>query len=250
VFVNLSGDAPPLSDYLQPVINRWADYDLSLLRYGTDAAFEFDANWKLAVENFSESYHLSWVHPGLNSCSRMEDHFGFEVGGCHVGQGSKLYKSGTLDGKTLPTFPNLAETGRETIAEYITAFPNLMLGVHPDYFLALTVNPLSPSRSIERMVFYFVGDEALQPDYEALRRIPVDLWKLTNGEDIDMVQRMQVGRDSPAFDGGCFSPALETTVQRFQQFIAEAVVQPGVPVANAEAADCASSDCQSLDGQD
>jgi hypothetical protein len=61
---------------------------------------------------------------------------------------------------------------------------------------------------------------------------------------------MQVGRDSPAFDGGCFSPALETTVQRFQQFIAEAVVQPGVPVANAEAADCASSDCQSLDGQD
>lgn len=32
VFVNLSEDAPPLTEYLQPVIARWADYDLSLLR--------------------------------------------------------------------------------------------------------------------------------------------------------------------------------------------------------------------------
>ena len=32
-------------------------------------------NWKLAVENYCESYHLPWVHPGLNSYSRLEDHY-------------------------------------------------------------------------------------------------------------------------------------------------------------------------------
>ena len=223
IFINLSGTAPPLQDYLQPVIDRWSDYDLSLLHYGREIGFEFNANWKLAVENFSESYHLPWVHPQLNNCSRMEDHFGFEVGENHVGQGSKLYRIGAIGERTLPVFPNLKETGRETVAEYISVFPNLMLGIHPDYFLALTVNPLSPSRSVERMIFYFVGDGASDSEYEALRQIPIELWKITNDEDLETIERLQKGRHSPAFNGGCFSPALETTVHQFQSLVAKAV---------------------------
>ena len=222
IFINLVGNAPPLEDYLQPVIERWSDYDLSLLSHGRDLSFEFDANWKLAVENFSESYHLPWVHPQLNNCSRMEDHFGFEVGENHVGQGSKLYRIGAMGDLTLPVFPNLPES-RETVAEYISVFPNLMLGIHPDYFLALTVNPLSPTRSVERMSFYFIGDGATDVEYEALRQIPIDLWKITNEEDLETIERLQKGRKSPAFDGGCFSPALETTVHQFQRLIAKAI---------------------------
>ena len=223
IFINLSGDAPPLLDYLQPVIERWSVYDLDALRFGREIGFEFDANWKLAVENFSESYHLPWVHPQLNNCSRMEDHFNFDVGENHVGQGSKLYRIGAIGDRTLPVFPNLKETGRETVAEYISVFPNLMLGVHPDYFLALMVNPLSPSRSIERMAFYFIGDGATAPEYEALRQIPIELWKITNDEDLETIERLQKGRHSPAFTGGCFSPALETTVHQFQRLVANAI---------------------------
>jgi choline monooxygenase len=142
VFVNLSGEAPPLAEYLQPVTERWSVYDLSLLRRESrDVTLTCNANWKLAVENFSESYHLSWVHPALNACSRMEDHFGFDVGEVHVGQGSLLYKSGVIDGRSLPTFPNLEAHHQATVAEYITVFPNLMLGVHPDYFLVFIANP-------------------------------------------------------------------------------------------------------------
>lgn len=224
VFVNLSGDAPPLTEYLQPIIERWADYDLSLLRREPrEVNLECNANWKLAVENFSESYHLSWVHPSLNSCSRMEDHFGFEVGDPHVGQGSLLYKTGVIDKRSLPTFPNLETLGKQTVAEYITVFPNLMLGIHPDYFLVFLVNPLSPDTSAERMVFYFVGDDAMTPENQTLRHLPIDLWQVTNDEDITMIERMQVGRKSSGFDGGCFSPELEQTVYRFQQAIAKAV---------------------------
>ncbi|MEO0457607.1 MAG: aromatic ring-hydroxylating dioxygenase subunit alpha [Cyanobacteria bacterium P01_A01_bin.114] len=226
VFVNLSGDAPPLEEYLQPVIKRWSSYDLSLLRREPrEIRLNCNANWKLAVENFSESYHLSWVHPALNQCSRMEDHFAFEVGDIHVGQGSLLYKGGVLEGRSLPIFPNLDALKKQTVAEYITVFPNLMLGVHPDYFLVFTVNPLRPDQSAERMVFYFIGDEAMTPEHEALRHLPIDLWKVTNDEDIKMIERMQLGRKSPGFDGGCFSPALEQPVYRFQQKIAEVVGQ-------------------------
>ncbi|PSN13391.1 2Fe-2S ferredoxin, partial [filamentous cyanobacterium CCT1] len=174
VFVNLSGDAPPLEEYLAPVIDRWATYDLSLLRREPrEVTLQCRANWKLAVENFSESYHLSWVHPALNSCSRMEDHFGFEVGDTHVGQGSLLYKSGVIEGRSLPTFPNLDIHHKTTVAEYITVFPNLMLGVHPDYFLVFVAAPVSPGKTQERMTFYFVGDEAMTLENEALRHLPI-----------------------------------------------------------------------------
>ncbi|MEL6384788.1 MAG: aromatic ring-hydroxylating dioxygenase subunit alpha [Cyanobacteria bacterium J06626_18] len=224
VFVNLSGDAPPLETYLQPVSDRWSGYAFSLLRREPrEVSLKCNANWKLAVENFSESYHLSWVHPDLNSCSRMEDHFGFEVGDTHVGQGSLLYKRGVLEGRSLPTFPNLQTMGKQTVAEYITVFPNLMLGIHPDYFLVFTVDPIHPDQSTERMVFYFVGDDAMTPENEALRHLPIDLWQVTNDEDIEMIERMQIGRQSPSFDGGCFSPELEQTVYRFQQKVAQAV---------------------------
>jgi len=224
VFVNLSGDAPPLEERLQPVTDRWSGYDLSLLRREPrEVNLHCNANWKLAVENFSESYHLGWAHPALNALSQMEDHFAFEVGDVHVGQGSLVYNSGAIAGKSLPTFPNLQAMNKQTVAEYITVFPNLMLGVHPDYFLVFIVNPLAPDKSSERMVFYFVGDESMTPENEALRHLPIDLWKETNDEDIDMIERMQSGRRSPGFDGGCFSPVLEKPVYRFQQKIAEVV---------------------------
>lgn len=226
VFVNLSGDAPDLQTYLQPVSDRWTNYDLSLLRREPrEVTLQCQANWKLAIENFSESYHLSWVHPALNSCSRMEDHFGFDLAEPHVGQGSLRYYSGAIAGRSLPTFPNLEALGKETVAEYITVFPNLMLGVHPDYFLVFTANPLSVNKTAERMVFYFVGDQAMTPENQALRHLPIDLWQATNDEDIAMIERLQIGRKSPQFNGGCFSPELEKTVYRFQQKVAEAVNQ-------------------------
>lgn len=226
VFVNLSGTASPLLDYLQPIIDRWSTYDLSQLRRGQTVSFECQANWKLALENFSESYHLAWVHPSLNGYSRMEDHFWFDLGPDLVAQGSLRYMSGEIDGRSLPKFPNLEAhdprlevPDRTTVAEYVSIFPNLMLGVHPDYFLIFMVNPLSPERTYERMTFYFVGDEAMKPEYEALRQLPVDLWTETNHEDIGVIQRMQIGRRSPAFRGGYFSPALERTVYQFQQLV-------------------------------
>lgn len=224
IFVNLSADAPPLEEYIAPVRDRFCRYDFHLLRYGTSVSFQFQANWKLAVENFSESYHLPSMHPLLNNTSRMEDHYVFDVGNRHVGQGSRLYKTASIEGKSLPTFPNLAPESA-TVADYVSLFPNLMLGVHPDYFLAIMVNPLAPDRSEERMIFYFVGDEAMKPEYEDLRNLPIHLWKLTNQEDIEIIERLQVGRTSPVFDGGCFSPALETTVYRFQQLIHQSMQQ-------------------------
>jgi choline monooxygenase len=76
---------------------------------------------------------------------------------------------------------------------------------------------------MERMTFYFVGDEAMGPENEALRHLPIDLWKDTNDEDIDMIERMQVGVNHPASTAAASRQSWSRTVYRFQQMVAKAV---------------------------
>ena len=83
-----------------------------MLRHGgPDSALQFDlqCNWKLAVENFCDAYHLPWVHPGLNAYSRIEDHYNIELDGRFAGQGTRVYAPQPAeDGSRFPSFPNLS----------------------------------------------------------------------------------------------------------------------------------------------
>ena len=81
LFVNLSGDAPDFERHIAPLRSRagalMGERGWSQLRPGVEQSqltLELRANWKLAVENYCEAYHLPWVHPSLNSYSRLEDH--------------------------------------------------------------------------------------------------------------------------------------------------------------------------------
>ena len=67
-------------------------------------------NWKLAVENYCEAYHLPWVHPALNDYSRLEDHYCFSDAQDFAGQGSLAYRLSDVAGTRLP---RLEEWGLE-----------------------------------------------------------------------------------------------------------------------------------------
>jgi phenylpropionate dioxygenase-like ring-hydroxylating dioxygenase large terminal subunit len=75
VFVNLDGTAPTFEEYAGNAVTRWAEFDRPLHDCGAEGRFTMDveANWKLAIENGAEGYHLPWVHPGLAAYSRLED---------------------------------------------------------------------------------------------------------------------------------------------------------------------------------
>ena len=226
IFVNLSGDAPPFGDYIAPVAERWRDFDLSLLRHGgADSSFEFDiaCNWKLAVENYCEAYHLPWVHPGLNSYSRLEDHYDITEYGLYAGQGSRVYSPRfSDDGAEFPKFPNLPETWLRG-AEYVALFPNVLLGIHADHFFVVYLEPVSAGRTREYFEIYYVGDEPLGDDYAALRAANSRGWRSVFNEDQDVVERLQRGRASPAFDGGVFSPVMDGPTHCFHKWVASAL---------------------------
>lgn len=229
VFVNLSGDAAPLSSVMGPLDERWAEYDLSLLRHAGAATFDVQANWKLAVENFVESYHLPWTHPSLNRYSQMQSHFNM-LEPTFLGQGSHHYDSARAGHPDLPMFPGLSAE-RQTQAEYPFIMPNLMLGMHPSYLFVFALQPVSAEHTREFFHFYFVGDAALRDDLAAQRECVIEAWKGINREDITMLEGMQRGRHSPGYRDGRFSPYHEVTTHEFQRRIANQCARMAARVA-------------------
>jgi phenylpropionate dioxygenase-like ring-hydroxylating dioxygenase large terminal subunit len=69
IFVNISGTAPSFNDYASKVIERWSEFEKPIYHGGEKSSFSLtlETNWKLAVENYCESYHLPWVHLSLMS---------------------------------------------------------------------------------------------------------------------------------------------------------------------------------------
>ena len=225
VFVNLSGDAEPFEDFIAPLAARWAPFDAGLLRHGgEDSILTFDlaANWKLAIENFCEAYHLPMVHPALNSYSKLEDHLTIEEDNRFAGQVSLVYQP-DRGADSLPRFPGLPPEW-QTRAEYVALFPNVMLGIHYDHFKAVRVLPDGPGRCREVFDLYYVGEETTGPRYANMRVTVRETWREVFAEDVGVVQGMQDGRASPGFDGGVFTPVLEGPSHCFHRWAARAMM--------------------------
>lgn len=218
VWINLSGDAAPFEVHNGDLLARWAEFDKPLHHGGADSRFQLtvNCNWKLAVENYCESYHLPWVHPGLNSYSRLEDHYHIEAPELYSGQGTLVYRQLTgADGVRFPDFDGLSSKW-DTAAEYVTAYPNVLLGVHRDHTFAIVLVPESTEKTIENVHIYYA---AANTD-PALRARNAAQWKLVFKEDIFVVEGMQRGRHAPNFDGGRFSPAMDGPTHLFHAWVA------------------------------
>ena len=218
IWINIDGTALPFEDANADLIARWAEFDKPLYHGGADSAFqlEVECNWKLAVENYCESYHLPWVHPGLNSYSRLEDHYHIEKPDSYSGQGTLVYRQlKAADGQVFADFEDVGEKWNEA-AEYITVYPNVLLGVHRDHAFAIVLVPKSTERTVENIHLYY----ATPKTNDAMRAANTEQWKLVFEEDIFVVEGMQKGRHSPNFDGGRFSAVMDSPTHCFHAWIA------------------------------
>ena len=165
VFINITGNAPESTEVHEDLIARWSELDCLIYHGGPDSKFEIElnANYTLAVENYCESYHLPWVHPGLNSYSRLDDHYNIVKYGKYSGQGTLVYQQFRAeDGSAaFPDFPNLSEQWNEG-AEYITLYPNVLLGVQRDHAFAIILEPKAHNKTVEHIHFYYAV-EAIDP---------------------------------------------------------------------------------------
>lgn len=223
VFVNIDGKAPAFEVANQHLLERWKEFDQPLYHGGAGASFtlSLDTNWKLAVENYCESYHLPWVHPGLNSYSRLEDHYNIEERGLYSGQGSLVYRQLKDDaGTVFPDFDALSDKW-DTGSEYIAVYPNVLLGVHRDHTFAILLEPVDQTHTIEHVEIYYARPADDLP--EGLSDRNTAQWKEVFEEDIFVVEGMQKGRSGIFFDGGKFSPAMDGPTHNFHHWVASQI---------------------------
>jgi len=69
VWVSMDPDAGPLREFLGPLYDEWAAYQVDEWPRVTALTANVDCNWKVIQDNFCESYHLPTVHRQL-----MESH--------------------------------------------------------------------------------------------------------------------------------------------------------------------------------
>ncbi len=227
IFVNLDGTAAPLEQYLAPLIERWKAYDFSLLRHAGkadgSASITANTNWKLAVENFCESYHLPLVHPGLNSYSRLDDHYHIMIDDEFGGQGSTVYTPQVSSGKRFPQFPDLSDEARAG-AEYVAIYPNVLVGLQNDHFWCIHMEAKGPGRTDEHLEIYYIGDGADDETLATARQDTLKRWCQIMDEDIMIIERLQQGRHSPGFEGGCFTPLMDAPSHHFSRWVAQTMI--------------------------
>ncbi|MEP3296926.1 MAG: aromatic ring-hydroxylating dioxygenase subunit alpha [Pseudoruegeria sp.] len=222
VFVNISGEAPEFEKVHANLMQRWAEFSQPIYHGGAESSFKLEVktNWKLAVENYCESYHLPWIHPGLNSYSRLEDHYNIEQPGEYSGQGTEVYRQLTSgDGLVFPDFEGL-DPKWDSAAEYIAVYPNVLLGAHRDHVFAIVLEPMALDRTVEHVELYYTKPEATEAAYANIRGENAVLWKGVFEEDIFVVEGMQRGRHGVMFDGGRFSPAMDGPTHMFHHWVA------------------------------
>ncbi len=229
IVINISKNQKSFKQYIKPLENRWSEYwsekDQKLIKHANDYGYfllEAKCNWKLAIENYCESYHLPWVHPDLNSYSKIEDHYHIQgLPNRFAGQGTKVYNPNLNKNKNFPTFPGWNKQ-KEKYAEYVALFPNVMLGLHKDHYYAYWLEPINHNYTKEHMEIYYVGKEAAHSNkYKPLRKKNFKMWHSIQSEDINIIEGMQKGRNSPVFNGGNFSPIMDNPTHHFNKWVAK-----------------------------
>ena len=232
IFVNISNNAESFDKHIKPLNKRWSKFwteeDQKLIRKPKDYGYfvlKTKSNWKFPIENYCESYHLPFIHPGLSSYSQIKDHYSIEnKSNKFAGQGTVAYKAKFKGNKKLPNFPNWPKN-KEKNAEYISLFPNAMLGIHKNHYFIFWLEPIKNNCTLEHLEVYYVGDKtAYSKEYKSLRKQNYKLWHTVLSEDLRVIEGMQKGRNSPAYNGGNFSPVMDNPTHLFHQWVAKNLV--------------------------
>ena len=159
--VNLSGDAPPLSEHVGALDALLANYQCDRLVTGAVHEYTMAANWKLPIENYHECYHCPAIHPELCVVSPPTSGDNYTLPGMWVGGTMDLEPFAatmSMDGRSGgAVLPRLDEKQRREIV-YVGLFPNLLISAHPDYVMTHRIEPLSPSLSSVECEWLFAAE--------------------------------------------------------------------------------------------
>jgi choline monooxygenase len=193
VYVNLQREATPLAEQagdLAVEIARWAP-DVATLTHAKRLTYDVQTNWKNVIDNFLECYHCHIAHKEFVSLVDMNT---YEVR-THGIWSSHFAEEGT---QTNAAYEVSGATVRQHGVWWL--WPNTCLLRYPGRgnFMVFQVLPAAPDRTLETWDFYFETPELDDAERQSVRYIDGVLQQ----QDIDLVESVQRGMATPAFDQG------------------------------------------------
>ncbi|MEO8422776.1 MAG: aromatic ring-hydroxylating dioxygenase subunit alpha [Actinomycetota bacterium] len=206
VFVNASGDATELPEYVGNLDELIAPWELERMFVAASHDYVIKANWKTITENYHECYHCPSIHPALCVVTPVDSGANFPHDGMWVGGSMELKDfaetmsvSGRSGGVRIRGLSD--RQAREVY--YFGLFPNLLVSLHPDYVMAHRFEPISATQTKVECEWLFPPEakdvHGFSPDYAS------EFWDITNREDWLACESVTRGLGSSGFRQGPFA---------------------------------------------
>jgi phenylpropionate dioxygenase-like ring-hydroxylating dioxygenase large terminal subunit len=210
VWVCLAGNPPPPSQVWAPILEELAPYHLEDL-VPTQPVYleEWNVDWKIAMDNYLESYHVPIGHPGLNRLFTpdYEDQRGvpgIARGFSWMREAPSSRWSERVYQKYIGavTAPHLPEPNRRSWRFY-SCLPNLGIDVMPEQVDFFQVLPRGPGKALIRGAAFGMPDD--RREMRLMRWLGNRINMQVNGEDRRLCERLQRGIADSSYRPGPLS---------------------------------------------
>ena len=234
VWVCLAGDPPPVALVWGQLADEFLPYRLQdMVPLGPITQEHWPVDWKLAMDNYLESYHVPIGHPGLYRMFTPDYEDQASVPGIARGlswmrdKDSSRWSEGLYQRLIGKAATHLPEDLRRCWRFY-SALPNLGIDVFPDQMDFFQVLPNGPGRCIIRGAVFGLPDE--RREMRAARYLGTRINTQVNSEDRWLCSRVQRGLESSSYRPGPLSQ-LERWMLEFHNLLRERI--PEFRLANA-----------------
>ena len=223
VFVCLEGEAPPVEGVWGELARELAPYRIAEMQpLGPMYIEHWDCDWKIAMDNYLESYHVPIGHPGLfRMFSPDYDDQVLLPGGVARGisylrdRPSSRWSERFYQQLVVPTAVELAEEKRRRWSFY-SMLPNIGIDIFPEQMDFFQVLPRGPGKCTIR------GGSFAHPDsrreMRVLRYLGARINRQVQREDEFLCARVQRGLGSRSYEPGPLS-SLESCMLQFHDML-------------------------------
>ena len=224
VFIRIKGDGLSVADEWGTIGDDLAAYGAAELEPLHDPLVEiWDCNWKLAVDNYQDVYHVPMGHPGLYRLLGLGLRMDLERSGVSRGIQNLTEKPSARWSERL--YLDLVRNEGKRLPDPIshqwrnyTMLPNLGIDAFPEMISTFQLIPLAIEKTLVRMAVYGHPDATRS---EKARCYLIDRISRNVGEeDRDFCRRVQRGLKTSEYRPGPLSQ-LEVCTAQFHEYLRE-----------------------------
>lgn len=168
VYVNADPNAPSLAARLAPLTEKFRPYPLARMKTMRRRQFEWDCNWKVAMDNFLESYHFEMVHQATLAPFSPPETLRMTLEGPDYAFHEFTWPEGSVEhpeGSLLLHNPDITPE-QEHVVYFGGVFPNHLFTVQYDQIAWMRMQPLGVGRTLVDfgIAGFFDIPDGVEPD--------------------------------------------------------------------------------------